>query len=210
MKLFTKLFNYVVFSVKKYNIDESHGLKHSMEVLNFASNIYKSEINKNNDIVKHEKIIYVSAILHDMCDKKYVNEEVALHDMSIFLKKDKIVNNDEIEIIKKIISTMSYSKVIVSGFPNLNEYQTAYNIVREADLLCAYDFDRCMIYNIYVKNTDVITAYDEATKLFNNRVFKHFDNNLLTLEYSINEAIKLESIAKERIKIWDDLIKDEK
>jgi len=210
MKLFTKLFNYVVFSVKKYNIDESHGLKHSMEVLNFASNIYKSEINKNNDIVKHEKIIYVSAILHDMCDKKYVNEEVALHDMSIFLKKDKIVNNDEIEIIKKIISTMSYSKVIVSGFPNLNEYQTAYNIVREADLLCAYDFDRCMIYNIYVKNTDVITAYDEATKLFNNRVFKHFDNNLLTLDYSINEAIKLELIAKERIKIWDDLIKDEK
>ena len=36
----------------------------------------------------------------------------------------------------------------------MGEYQTAYNVVREAALLCAYDFDRCMIYQMYIKNTN--------------------------------------------------------
>ena len=52
-------------------IDESHGIKHSMDVLNYAHNIYKNEINNYPIIKKHERIIYISAIIHDMCDKKY-------------------------------------------------------------------------------------------------------------------------------------------
>ena len=38
-----------------------------------------------------------------------------------------------------IVDTMSYNKVITSGFPYHGEYQRAYHIVREADLLAGYD-----------------------------------------------------------------------
>jgi hypothetical protein len=50
-------------------------------------------------------------------------------------------------MVKFIISKMSYSKVKSNGFPCIGPFQTAYNIVREADLLSDYDFYRCIIYN---------------------------------------------------------------
>ena len=52
------------------------------------------------------------------------------------------------DVIGDIIGSMSYSKVKKNGFPELGDYQTEYNIVREADLLAAYDIDRAIIYRI--------------------------------------------------------------
>jgi HD superfamily phosphodiesterase len=40
-------FNYVAKFSKIYNIDESHALKHSMEVYRYAKKIYESELNSN-------------------------------------------------------------------------------------------------------------------------------------------------------------------
>ena len=45
--LLTKLFKFVITTSRIYNIDESHGLGHSMNVLNFANKIINSEIIKN-------------------------------------------------------------------------------------------------------------------------------------------------------------------
>ena len=47
MSLYTKLFNFVLYTTSKYNIDESNGLTHSMNVLHNAYNIYQSEVKKN-------------------------------------------------------------------------------------------------------------------------------------------------------------------
>ena len=44
MSLLTKLFNFVLLTSAKYNIDESHGLSHSMDVLYNAHKIYESEV----------------------------------------------------------------------------------------------------------------------------------------------------------------------
>jgi hypothetical protein len=55
--LLSKLFHFVVLITKKYNIDESHGLAHSMNVLNFAHNIYTDEVEKIPYIKNQEKII---------------------------------------------------------------------------------------------------------------------------------------------------------
>jgi len=68
---------------------------------------------------------------------------------------------------------MSYSKVKKQGFPSLGKYQLAYHIVREADLLTAYDFDRCMIYHMSKNNSNVREAYYNAEELFHNRVLRH-------------------------------------
>lgn len=200
MALLSKLFQFVLLMTKKYNIDESHGLSHSMNVLNFVDNIYESEIPENPFLSNQKTIIYVSAILHDMCDKKYVDEKNGITDICDFLSGE--INELDTKVVLDIISTMSYSKVKKAGFPDLKEYQLAYHIVREADLLTAYDFDRCMVYNMHKKSGNIIEAFNEATVLFDNRVFRHNEDNLFFTNYSKTHSRVLHSIAHERIHVW--------
>ena len=61
---------------------------------------------------------------------------------------------EKIDVIGDIIGTMSYSKIKKNGFPDLGEYQNEFNVVREADLLAAYDIDRAIIYNMTKSNND--------------------------------------------------------
>ena len=205
MSLFTKLFQYVLLTSNKYKIDESHSLSHSMNVLTNAYNIFQYESIKTPILKNYEKIICVSAILHDMCDKKYMDEDEGIEDISKFLE-DKITI-PEIDITKRIITTMSYSTVKKNGFPDLGIYQLAYHIVREADLLAAYDFDRCMIYKMYKSELSFEEAFENAEKLFNMRVFKHNEDKLFFTDYSKLESLKLEFDAKKRINIWKNILR---
>jgi len=132
-------FRYVVNTTSKYNIDESHALKHSIQVYSFAKKIYESELIKNPYLEEQKEIIYIASIGHDMCDKKYMNEKEGIKQYISYLSE--MIPQNKLEIIDKIIGTMSYSKVKVNGYPDLGKYQLAYNIVREADLLAAYDID---------------------------------------------------------------------
>ena len=59
MLLLNKLFQFVMYMTAKYNMDESHGIMHSMNVLNYAHNIYESELPKNPFLVDQQTIIYV-------------------------------------------------------------------------------------------------------------------------------------------------------
>ena len=212
MPLLSILYNYVITTVSKYNIDESHGLSHSMNILTYANKIYNEEIIKQSSIKQHEKIIYIAAILHDMCDKKYMDQNAGINDINNFIESLKdddnvsIVTTVEQKIIIDIISTISYSYVKINGFPDHGEYQTAYNIVREADLLCAYDFDRCMIYQMYTQNYSLDNAYKDATQLFNVRMFKHMSDGLLFTQYAKNNHERLEQNARSQILQWDKLI----
>jgi hypothetical protein len=202
--LLTKLFKFVFMTSLKYNIDESHGLSHSMNILNFAHNIYQNELYKYPNIKDYERIIYTSAIVHDMCDKKYMDENKGINEIELFLQ-DKLTT-EEVDITKQIISTMSYSTVKKNGFPNLGKYQLAYHIVREADLLSAYDFDRCMLYKLNHHNFELHNAFDEAKILFDNRVFKHNDDGLFLTDYSKFESKILHTIAEKRIDDWEKII----
>jgi HD superfamily phosphodiesterase len=200
-----KLFAYVTFICKKYEIDESHGLTHSMNVLNHAQNIYNSEVGKNPFLEAQQKIIYTAAILHDMCDKKYIDETEGVQMIVDYIKDDVTLN--ELDVIKTIIKTMSYSKVTLFGYPMLGEYMLAYHIVREADLLSAYDFNRCMIYGINKKENckTIMDSFIESRKLFNHRVLKYIDDALFITEYSktISKALHEESIKS--INLWEKL-----
>lgn len=198
--LLNKLFSYVLLTTKKYSIDESHGLAHSMNVLNFAHNIYSDEVLTFPFLQNQEKIIYVSSILHDMCDKKYIDEEKGLNEISDYINED--FKPNELTIIKQIINTMSYSKVKKQGFPYLGYYQKAYHIVREADLLTAYDFDRCMIYKMNNFNFSLEEAFVELENLFNKRMFKHNEDGLFVTKYSQKQSLILENVATNRINTW--------
>jgi len=199
MTLLNKLFNFTLYIASKYNIDESHNIMHSMNVLYYANKIFESEVTKSPYIKNQEKLIYVTSILHDMCDKKYMNEEEGIKNINEFLETDSFLTPDQLAISNQIMSTMSYSKVKKNGFPQLGDYQKAYNIVRESDLLTAYDFDRCLIYQMHANNDNYLDAFNNAEALFNNRVLKHNEDELFLLDYSKYESIVLHQQALDRI-----------
>ena len=200
MYFFSKLFNFVLLASSKYNIDESHGITHSMNVLHFANEIYEAELPKNPRLYENQKIIYTAAVLHDMCDKKYMDERDGISEIAKYIGTD--FYDYEVDAISSIIGTMSYSKVKKSGFPKLGPYQDSYHIVREADLLAAYDCDRCMIYDLEQKGSNIIMAYQNAHDLFETRIFKHNDDKLFVHDYAKQKSLELESIALQRITAW--------
>jgi hypothetical protein len=203
--LFTKLFRYVLTTTLRYNIDESHGLSHSMNTLFYANRIFSSEVIIQPSIKDQERLIYVSAIMHDMCDKKYTDKTKELVNIENFLGES--LKPFEVNATSNIISTMSYSYVKNNGFPNLGEYQTAYNIVREADLLTAYDFDRCMIYNIYNNpSNDLRMNFHNAKNLFTERVLMHNEHGLFFTDYAKKHSIFLHKKSLERMWFWKKIL----
>ena len=207
MNLFSSLFRYVLTTVSKYNIDESHSVGHAMNCLYYSNQIFEAEVKNNPHIKDQENIIYISAALHDMCDKKYMDKEEGLQNITKFIEtlgdqNGSLLRNDDKYVVKNIISTMSYSHVKTYGFPNLGKYQTAYNIVREADLLCAYDFDRCMLYNMYQLSGNMEESFHEADKLFEKRMFKHNEDGLYFTQYSKLNYQRLELQSRQRIENW--------
>jgi HD superfamily phosphohydrolase YqeK len=70
----------------KYNIDTSHSESHSMSVLHFADENYNSQLYFNPELKEQKNVIYCAAVLHDMCDKKYIEEEKGLNEIEYFLE----------------------------------------------------------------------------------------------------------------------------
>jgi hypothetical protein len=202
--LITKLFQFVMLITARHKIDESHSVSHSMDVLHFAHNIYNSQLQQWPELKDHERLIYVSAIIHDMCDKKYMNENEGVAEIEEYLN-DKIPQ-EEIDMTKRIISTMSYSTVKKNGFPELGTYTPAYHVVREADLLSAYDFDRSMIYHMHKNNISVEQSFKNAKDLFRTRVLRHKNDGLFITDYSKKHHPYLHSKALVRMNTWERIL----
>ena len=63
--------------------------------------------------------------------------------------------------------------------------------MREADLLSAYDIDRCIIFAMAVHKMDYSEATVRASELFKERVMKYIDDGLFVTEYSKRKAGEL-------------------
>lgn len=196
IKFLNYLFNFVVITSKLFNIDESHSLKHSMDVYYYSERILDLEIKKYPYLKDHKNIIFSSAILHDMCDKKYVNEEIGVENIKNYMNNK--MDPNELCVMIDIISTMSYSTIKKNGFPELGIYDISYHIVREADLLASYDFDRCIIYQMLKNNDNYENSFHNAKELFEKRVFKYNEDNLFKTEFakSISPILHLEAVNK--------------
>ena len=193
-----ELFNFVIGTSKTYNIDESHSLGHSMEVYYYANILYENEVKLGKISKEKKKLIDICVILHDMCDKKYMDENIGIENISDFLKSK--INDGEINIVKDIITSMSYSKVKEYGYPDLGENMDIYHIVRQADILAAYDFERCMIYGMMKYHDSYKEAFKKAEKLFDKRVLMHIYDGTFVSEYALGLGTILHEKAKERIK----------
>jgi hypothetical protein len=190
-------FNYLIHKCKISNIDESHSVKHGMDVFHTANLILNNEICNNPGLKDHKTIIGVSSILHDICDNKYFDTNIAINDINNSFKE--FLKEEELNAISNIIKTMSYSTVKKNGFPNLGIYTSAYHIVREADLLTAYDPDRCIIYGIEKENLSYTSSLERSIDLLENRVLKYLEDDLFVNEYSKKKAIDLNNDCKEKI-----------
>ena len=203
MKLDYKLINHAFSLVSTfsslYKIDESHALRHSLDVFHNAVDIYNSELYDNPFLKDQQKEIFCAAILHDMCDKKYVTPKLAMSHMNILMSEH--LTMDQLRTMNDIMSTMSYSYVKKNGYPNLQNYNLAYHIVREADLLAAYDVERCFIYQIKHEDYTYNSSIEKVIDLFNNRVLKYIEDDLFITNYSKQKAQKLHDEAIKRINI---------
>ena len=80
------------------------------------------------------------------------------------------------------------------------------NIVRESDLLSAYDFDRSMIYHMYNNDATVEQAFGNAKELFRTRVLRHDSDGLFTTSYAKRHYPYLQSKALSRMNAWERLL----
>lgn len=202
---YNSIFRFIILTCRKYNIDESHGLLHSMDVLNKAENIINFDNNINKLSVDKE-VVYTSALLHDMCDKKYMDERLGVYNLKRFLINDLNYNVEKVNVIGDIINTMSYSKVKKNGLPDLSNYQLEYNIVREADLLAAYDIDRAIIYNMTKTNNDFEKAFVNSKQLYYDRMAKHHEDELFTFDYTKSEGKKLNADCLQKISDYNKML----
>ena len=85
------------------------------------------------------------------------------------------------------------------GFPDLKEFQLSYNIVREADLLCAYDLDRAIIYSIIHNNQSFSQALNNTIDLYYERMDNHIKDNLFKTDYGLSTAQILHNESNQRI-----------
>jgi hypothetical protein len=211
MNFLSKLFQFVIATTAKRRIDESHGLSHAMDVLVYANRIYEEQVHVTPVLKEYERVIYVAAMLHDMCDKKYMNEKEGLCDIQEFLC-DKLTPS-EITDVSTIISTMSYSKVKRVGFPDIGTMLPAYHVVREADLLAAYDYDRCLVYHLSkatafqaVDDPKAVVDFDAAIKnaneIFHARILRHNEDGLFFTEFGKRESRILHEAAMHRMYHW--------
>jgi hypothetical protein len=137
-----------------------------------------------------------SAALHDMCDYKYIEEEVGLERIVKFLRGDLHLDQNSINLICKIITTMSYTKIKKVGFAQFTNPldQLAYNIVREADLLTAYDFDRSVVYSMLNKKMLWLEAIDETVKYFKIRVLQQIPDGMFLTKFGLEKAQELHNL----------------
>lgn len=210
MKVIPRLINFALITVKNLHIDESHGLSHALNVLQHSHNILESELPKHPSLQDQREIIYSSALVHDLCDKKYMDEYQGIQNIHRFLVTRTTLLPDEIAIVEKIISTMSYSKVKSHGYPScMGKYEMAYHIVREADLLSAYDIDRSIIYNMNNVNGDFSQSLKNAFELFETRVLKHNEDGLFVTNYSKRLSLELEQDARHKMAQWKEILEED-
>ena len=176
-----------------YEIDESHAMKHAMEVLSYTMQSFQFHQVQHPYLLPQQRVLYAAAVVHDMCDKKYVDESVGLYRIHQHLGN--YLTPEEFNHLSTIITTISYSTVRTHGFPQLNDWQLGYHIVREADLLASYDLHRCILYGIYKEKLAYSQALIRATTLYTNRVLRYIGDGMFITAFGHAKSHELHARA---------------
>ncbi len=201
-----KTIDFIKDTCDKFNIDEGHGLDHSKKILYYCTELVPYYELSQNQLL----IIELAALLHDMCDKKYMNESEGIIRIEDFLKDTLNIEKIIIGDIETIILNMSYSKVIKNGHPDftyMKHIEIPYHIVRNADLLCAYELERCMEYQKR-SGGNRRECLEKMFAIYENRVAKQITDGFINLEPAIKIARELEERCKKHHEIYQNEYRD--
>jgi hypothetical protein len=190
-----KIIEFIKETCDKFNIDSGHGLDHSITILNYCH----AMIPYYNLSETQQLTIELASLLHDMCDKKYMNESDGIVRIEDFLLKDMRLPKIVVGDIETIILKMSYSKVVKNGYPDFTHIkylEIPYHIVRNADLLCAYELERCMEYQKRCGG-DNKECLEKMMDIYQHRISKHFSDGLINLEPAVKIGRQLELKCRE-------------
>lgn len=150
------LFEFGVETIRQFNIDWSHGMDHALQVLKYARQIvalYQQDFPDRELIpgwpnVEAQRLIDVAALVHDWIDKKYMVESVGADRLRDRFDRENFPYTREILMI---ITSISFSKRVArkkQDLPmiDLGPLQLAAEIVADADMLDAYDPERCLTF----------------------------------------------------------------
>ena len=182
-----QLFFFIEQMCIRYNIDESHGLKHAKGTYARAQQI----LLHCKDVTNEERrMALYAAALHDTCDHKYTDVKESSKKIREWLLLQGWVRKDANSLIK-IITTMSYSKLkanmihlkdgtTIALYPDHGKWQRAYHVARHADLLEAFIVARCVLYDRHSKpEKSEEEHWQRAIELFNDRVFRYVKDDWL-------------------------------
>lgn len=203
---------FIVRMCDKFNIDESHGLKHSECTMLYADILADSV----PDITEEQRhMALMVACVHDLCDSKYTDVSEASKLIKEWLVSELWWKDDVADALISIVTTMSYTKLTKAVdsemhpvFPDHGKWQLSYNIARNADLLESYTVARCVLYNkrLYPEKSDE-EHWKRAEELFENRVFNYVKDGWITLPGALARVPSLEAEARrcltERCMDWN-------
>lgn len=176
--------NYILTKSTDYHIDYSHDINHSWRVKELGFLIAKNDYFLSK---KQQEVLYLSCMLHDMCDSKYTPMVQAILDISNFLKTKCDVSMITHDGVMNIITSMSYSKIVQPDgsvqFPqwlwNERNFKDVYHITREADLLSSYELKRMIHYKHeklgMIYSSDI---YKDVLETIDQRMSRLLEKNL--------------------------------
>jgi hypothetical protein len=201
---FTRLYNFIEECCLLYEIDDSHGLKHSKGCVSWVEKLLAEEKNVTDD----ERLMAIySAALHDMCDKKYTDPTESSARIRTWLIGEGW-RTDMADALIRIINTMSYSMLKKENadakrpvgkpvFPDHGLWTRAYHLARHADLLDAYIVGRCFLYTQHIfPDIHVEECWEIVEKLFVDRVYKYVSDGWIFMPLAIQYAEDLEVNAR--------------
>ena len=220
----------IIDNAKKYISEifkedsSGHDYEHSLRVYKNALDISSQIIKQQENITLNIFIIGLSALLHDIDDykTKNYNKDNPFQNLDSFIKENKITNENDIKLIKEIISEVSF-KAGETKTPKTLEGK----IVQDADRLDAIGaigiarafafggsrkrklYDEENINELAKRNFEPFDMTDVTFEQYKNNktdTVTHFYEKLLKLESMINtEQGKI--IAKERTEVMKKFLK---
>lgn len=200
MEKFIKL---LVFAKHCYDkFDDSHGIKHGIDVM---TNVYKIVLNLDNSIDDQDfNEIIVAGLIHDVRDHKYLDKCISEEELDKFLysyfsEEKNSQNHDSANTVKHIINNISWSKEVKGLNKPLETKDWKRKIVQEADWIEALGengLKRCIDYGIYAG----LSIPSDVCKHINEKLL--IIPSKLTFKYTLN-------VSKNLIKPLNDYLEKE-
>lgn len=209
---------------RQMGIDNSHNHVHSKEVLHWATEILRRLDTDERQKISNIGCLHIGhcALLHDLLDKKY-DTELSVKDQ-VHLHLGQWFPAPQAQQMINVMEGISYSKTVRTGadgnrsveFPlwvrDHPEWSQVYHVVREADLLAAYNLARMVEYRrcrFPELSIDEIRA--DMRSLFDRRIRTMVDDGLFVHRPVADLAAVLNEIAVLRMEHLDqiDLEKDD-